>query len=286
MIHYKTRYLLAIATFLIGSSAFAQIKSPAASPLTELEQVVGITNFEIDYCRPSIKGREIYGGLVPYGEVWRTGANAPTKIEFDTAVTFEGETLPAGEYVLFTIPKEDTWTIIFYGDSDVPNAAAYDSKNDAARITVQPVQLSTSVESFTIGFDDLRDESATLFLDWADVRIPIQVSIDTAALTAASIQSSMSDMEDWTARDFASAAEFYHAQEIDSEQALQWMEKAISMNKNAFWWQHGYAKMLADNGKTTEAIAAAERSLKTAKASTSGDSGYIARNEALLKKLR
>jgi hypothetical protein len=286
MIYYKTRYLLAVAAFLTGSSAFAQIKSPAASPLTELEQVVGITNFEVDYCRPSVKGRDIYGGLVPYGEIWRTGANAPTTIEFDTEVTFADQTLPAGEYVLFTIPGEAMWTVIFYGDSDVPNAAAYDPKNDAARISVAPIKLATAVESFTIGFDDLRDESATLFLDWADVRVPIQLSIDTASLTAASIRSSMDDMDDWTARDYANAAEFYHAQGIDSNQALQWMGKATSMNKNAFWWQHTYARMLADNEKKAEAIAAAERSLKTAKASTSGDFGYIARNQALLETLR
>jgi predicted Zn-dependent protease len=96
----------------------------------------------------------------------------------------------------------------------------------------------------------------------------------------------MSDMNAWTARDYANAAEFYHNKDMDSDQALAWMKKAVSMNANAFWWQYSYAKMLADNGETAEAIAAAERSLKTAKASPGGDSGYIARNEALLASLR
>jgi len=282
----KTIPTFAAACFLGAAVSFAQIKSPAASPFSELEQVVGVTNFTVEYSRPGVKGRKIYGGLVPYDEIWRTGANATTKIAFDSAVTFEGKTVPAGKYVLFTIPGKDEWTVILYGDVDVPNAAAYDSGNDVARLAIKPVELAEAVESFTIGFDDLRDESATLFLDWANLRVPVAISVDTTALTAASIQSALSDIDAWSAGDFADAAEFYHETGKDREQALEWMEKAVSMNPNAFWWQHAYARMLADHGKTEEAIAAAELSLKTAKASSSGDSGYIARNEALLESLR
>jgi hypothetical protein len=286
MLTYKTISTLAAASLFIATGSFAQIKSPAASPLSKLDQVVGVTNFTVEYSRPGVKDREIYGALVPFGEIWRTGANATTKIAFDTEVTFEGQTVPAGQYVLFSIPSEDEWTVIIYGDTKVPNAAAYDSKNDVARFTVESIELSDSVENFTIGFDDLRDESATLYLDWANLRVPVGISVDTNALTAASIEAAMDSLDSWSARNFADAAEFYHKTGENPERALDWMEKAVSMNKNAFWWQHTYAKMLSDHGKTKQAIAAAEMSLKTAKASTGGDSGYIALNEALLASLR
>lgn len=116
--------------------------------------------------------------------------------------------------------------------------------------------------------------------------MPVGISVDTNALTAASIEAAMDSLDSWSARNFADAAEFYHKTGENPERALDWMEKAVSMNKNAFWWQHTYAKMLSDHGKTKQAIAAAEMSLKTAKASTGGDSGYIALNEALLASLR
>jgi hypothetical protein len=282
----KNISILAAASLLGAVSSFAQIKAPAPSPASELKQVVGVTDFTVNYSRPGMKGREIYGGLVPYGQLWRTGANAPTKLSFDSEVNFAGKPVPAGEYVLFTIPAEDEWTVIVYGDATVPNAAAYDAKNDVARVTVTPVELANSVENFTIGFDDLKEESATLYLDWANVRVPVEVTVDTTALTAASIDDAMSDIDSWTARNYADAAEFYHKNEMKTELSMQWMEKAIEMSPHAFWWQYRYSKMLADHGKTEQAIAAAEMSLKNAKASSSGDSGYIARNEALLAELR
>ncbi|MGZ0655034.1 DUF2911 domain-containing protein [Coraliomargarita sp. W4R72] len=280
----KTFPILAASILFTAVSSFAQIKAPAPSPYSELKQVVGVTDFTVQYSRPGMKEREIYGELVPYGDVWRTGANAPTKIAFDSEVTFEGNTVPAGEYVLFTIPTADEWTVIIYGDANVSSAGAYDSKNDVARFTVEPIERSNSVENFTIGFDDLADESATLFLDWDNVRVPVEITVDTTALTTASIQSSMSDIENWSARNYADAAEFYHKTGQDSKLALEWMEKALSMSPNAFWWQYGYAKMLADLGQTQKAITVSEKSLKAATAA--GNPAYVANNEALLAKIR
>lgn len=264
----------------------AQIKNPAPSPLSKLEQVVGVTQFSVEYSRPSVKGREIYGALVPYGEVWRTGANAPTKVSFDSEIEFGDETVPAGEYVLFSIPGPDEWTIILYGDTDVRGAGFYDAANDVARVTVQPVALEQPVETFTIGFDALRDESATFYLDWASTRVPVAIGIDTGALSLASLEAARADLSSWTARDYANASDIYVEQGKDLETATKWMGKAASMNDNAFWWQHSHAKLLAEQGMTEAAIAAAERSLAAAKASKGGDFGYIARNEALLESLK
>lgn len=282
-----TKILLLVSAGAIASalSLGAQIKSAAPSPYSELKQTVGVTNFTVKYSRPGVKDRTVYGDLVPYDIVWRTGANATTKIAFDSEIEFGGKTVPAGEYVLFTIPGEDEWTVILYGDTKVPAAALYNQENDVARVTVKPVALDNPVETFTIGFEYLRDESATLYIDWADVRVPVSIEIDTAALTQASIESSMKDMGNWSAGDYANAAGFFAEHGGDLAKATELMGKAVSMNENAFWWQHTYAKMLAEQGKTEAAKAAAGKSLAAAKASSNGDFGYVKQNEDLLASL-
>jgi hypothetical protein len=264
----------------------AQIRTPAPSPSAKLEQVVGVTKFKVDYSRPSMRDRKVYGGLVPYGEVWRTGANATTKVSFDSEISFGGKTVPAGDYVLFSIPGADEWTVILYGDTTVSNAGAYDEKKDVARVQVKPVKLAAPVESFMIGFDNLRDESATMFLDWSDVRVAVPLTIDTKSLSAASIEEALKNMDAWKAGDYANAAAFYHSTGKDRKKALEWMEKATEMNKNAFWWQYAYAEMLAEQGDKDAARAASEKSLATAKATAGGDSGYVKRNEEFLAKLK
>jgi len=284
---FKIRTLLLASLAITATlSSHAQIKTAAPSPASELKQTVGVTDFTVIYSRPSKKDRDVFGELVPFDAVWRTGANAPTKISFDSEITFGDKKVPAGEYVLFTIPGKDKWTVILYGDTKVAGSGFYDQKNDVARVTVDPVELETPVETFTIGFDNLRDESATLFLDWDEVRVPVPISIDTKALSGASIEAALKSMDSWTARDYANAANFYAENGKDIEKATEWMKKASEMNKDAFWWQYAYAKMLAKQGKTQEAIAAAEKSLATAKAAPGGASGYVERNEALLKELQ
>ena len=280
----KTLLLASLGSIAFAVPAAAQIKTAAPSPGSELKQTVGVTGFTVKYSRPGMKEREIYGGLVPFGEVWRTGANAPTKIAFDTEIKFGGKPVPAGEYVLFTIPGADEWTVILYGDTKIANAGLYDEKNDTARITVKPVELKTPVENFTIGFDDLRKGSATMFLDWSNVRVPIAIEIDTDAFLTSSIDEAMKHMDTWGAGDYAAAAGFF--EEKEPAKALEFMAKAVSMNEKAFYWQNAYAKMLAKQGKTEEAIKAAEQSLATAKQNPGGDFGYVKLNEELLAKLR
>jgi hypothetical protein len=283
---HKIRTLL-LASFAAATlSLNAQIKTAAPSPASELKQTVGVTDFTVVYSRPSVKDREIFGDLVPYDAIWRTGANATTKISFDSEITFGDKKVPAGEYVLFTIPGKDKWTVILYGDTKVANAGLYDEKNDVARITVDPIELKSPVESFTIGFDNLRDDSATLFIDWDKVRVPVPLTVDTKALSTASIEASMKSMDSWTARDYANAADFYAENGKDLGQATEWMKKATEMNKDAFWWQYAYAKLLAKQGKTKEAIAAAEHALATSKAAPGGASGYIKRSQDLLAELK
>jgi len=282
----KSLFLTAAVAITSTGSLYAQIKTPAPSPYSEVKQTVGVTEFTVKYSRPGVKDREIYGGLVPYGEVWRTGANATTKIAFDSEINFGGSKVPAGEYVLFSIPGESDWTVILYGDTQVANSGLYDQANDVARVTVTPTTLNDAVENFAIGFDLLRDGSANLNLDWANTRVSVPITIDTDALSMATVEAAMANMESWTARDYASAAEAYVKNGKDLDTATEWMGKAASMNSNAFWWQHRYAKMLAEQGNVEAAIAAAETSLATAKAAPGGDSGYIKMNEDLLSTLK
>lgn len=152
-------------------------KAPAPSPACTLKQRVGLTDIEIVYSRPGVKGRTIFGGLVPYDKVWRTGANEATRITFSTAVKFNGADVPAGTYGLFTIPGKDEWTVILNKTPSQWGAFHYDEKADLLRVKATPVTLADPVETFTIDINDLRDDSATLDLVWEKTRVPVKLSL-------------------------------------------------------------------------------------------------------------
>jgi hypothetical protein len=170
-------YTLIIASGLVGASGLLAAEGPAPSPLSTLKQRVGTTDIEIEYSRPGVKGRKIFGDLVPFGEVWRTGANASTKISFSNPVKFEGTEAPAGKYALYTIPGEKEWTVIIYKDTSLGGAFGYKQADDFARIKVNPTKLSEPVETFTIDVNDIRDDSATLNFIWDKVRVPVKLSV-------------------------------------------------------------------------------------------------------------
>jgi len=170
---------LALGLFC-ASVSFAQsakTQAPAASPACTLKQRVGLTDIEIDYSRPGVKGRAIFGGLVPLDKVWRTGANAATRITFSTPVKFNGADVPAGTYSLFTIPGQNEWTVILNKTANQWGAFHYDEKDDLLRVKATPVALDTSVETFTIDINDIRDDSATLELIWDKTRVPVKLSL-------------------------------------------------------------------------------------------------------------
>jgi hypothetical protein len=183
--------LTASLTAQTAAPAAPKLEFPAASPATSIKQRVGITDIELNYARPGAKGRVVFGALVPYGKIWRTGANTATKIKFSTAVNFGGAAIPAGSYELFTIPGEKEWTVIVHKDSSSWGAYAYKQENDVARVTVKPVALAAAVETLEIGFNDLRDESATLNLSWANVRVPVAIKVDLVASLVPQIEAAM-----------------------------------------------------------------------------------------------
>src|SRR5205807_2639523 len=166
---------------LLGSLRAAEekkIEFPAASQHSVVKQRIGLTDIEVDYSRPNKNDREIFGGLVPYGKLWRTGANAVTKIKFSDAVTLGGKEIPAGEYALFTIPTANEWTIIVSKDAKVQSTADYKQENDAVRLTAKPEPIPLTIETFTIALADVKGASATLNFLWDKTRVSVKLTTD------------------------------------------------------------------------------------------------------------
>ncbi len=273
--------LLGFFALSAPSAAFSQLEFPAASPLTTLQQRVGLTDIELTYSRPSMKEREVFGELVPYGEVWRTGANAPTKMTFSTPVVLEGTEVPAGTYALFTIPGEHEWTIILSGQTDLWGAMGYDPAQDVARFEVPVLVLEQPVETFTIGFDALRDESALLYLDWATTRAAIDLEVEYVDDLAKDIAEFMASEAE--RKPYLQAARFYMDHGFDTEKALDWVQSALEQNPNAYWARYLEAQVLAKLGRTSEALEAARASM--AGAAEQGNPDYVKLNEDLIASL-
>ena len=270
-----------LATSLFAQAAAPKIDFPAASPAATVKQRVGLTDVEISYSRPSMKGRTIFGGLVPYDQVWRTGANTATNITFSTAVKLNGTTVPAGKYELFSIPGKTEWTVIIHKDMSQWGAYTYDAKNDVARVKVTPVTYPVSVESFAIGLADLRDESATLYLLWDKTRVPVKLEVEVASIIVPQIEAAMAGEGK---KPYGQAAIFYLEHNLDLKKAAAWMDISIVENpKFAFYSTYHKARILAKMGDKEGALAAARKSIELAsKEVGSVKDEYIRLNEALI----
>lgn len=276
----------AITLAAVGTT-FGQIKTPRPSPLVTIKQKVALTDVEVSYSRPGIKGRKAFGDIVAFNEVWRTGANAITTISFEDAVSINGEAMAAGKYALLSIPGEKEWTVIFSKDASIGGVSEYKQETDAARIAVKPRMLRDVVESFTIDFSNFKDEGATLSLLWENTAIDLQITMDIDGKIEAAIKSTLLEAKDAAkAGDYHSAAVYYMGKDKNLDEALVWMNKSVEMSPEAFWYVHRQAELLGKMGKKDEAIKTAEKSLQMAKANADGDFGYVKRNEELISKLR
>ncbi len=258
----------------------AQIKTPQASPLQKIEQKVGLTDVTLEYSRPSMKGRAIYGNLVPYDKVWRTGANANTKITFSDDVEIGKTMLKAGTYAVFTKPGASNWDVYFYSDANNwGEPEKWDDSKVAAKINVPAQPVTMEVETFTITFDDLKNDSATLGILWDKTYVGIPISFSTDKIMAASIDRIMNGP---TAGDYYGAAVYYFEANKDINQAKEWIDKAMEMNKKpAFYQLRQKSLIYAKAGDKKGAIAAAKESLKLAK--EKGNEDYVALNTKSLK---
>lgn len=273
------------AVHLSAQTASPKIQFPAASPEATLKQRVGITDIEINYSRPSVKGRKIFGGLEPWGEVWRAGANSATKITFSTPVKLNGKAIPAGTYGLFTLLGKDEWTIILNHVSNQWGAYEYNPKDDVVRVTAKPVALPQLVETFTIDLNDLRDESASLNLSWEHTRVSVKLEVDVVSTLVPQIEAVMASDE--PKKPYFSAAMFYLDHNLDLKKAASWMDAAIAQQPDAFYLTYRKAKILAKMGDKAGALAAANASLALAAKSTGAiKDEYVRLNHELIDSLK
>ncbi|MBK8967093.1 MAG: DUF2911 domain-containing protein [Lewinellaceae bacterium] len=272
---YVLTVLVLLATCTLGLS---QIQTPAPSPGAKFTQDVGLIKVDVEYSRPSKKGRVIFGDLVPYGEMWRTGANASTKVTFSDKVTVGGKELNKGTYALYTIPGQKEWTIIFYSNTSywgTPEEKDFKEEEVAARFTVPAITMeNANVESFTIGIDNLKNDGAELYLLWENTYVGIPIKVDTDSKVMAAIKSTMAGPK---AGDYFSAARYYHEQGQDQKQALEWVNKCLEMGGDKFWILRLKANIQAELGMYKDAIATAQKSTELAKAD--GNADYPRMNE-------
>ena len=253
----------------------AQIKTPAASTAATFTQTVGLTEISMKYSRPGVKGRTIFAddGLVPYGKVWRTAANAATKITFSDDVTIEGKELAEGSYAILTIPNATSWDVSFY-EYDKTNFTSYLEAEPAATVTVTPQTLPFSVENFFFAIADIKDDGAKLEIIWDNVLVPMNIGVGTDETVMAAIDNVMSGP---SANDYYAAGMYYYRSGKDKMKALEWVQKATSQGEPKFWQKKWEAEILASIGKTKEAIKAAKLSRELAE--KAGNSDYVKMND-------
>jgi hypothetical protein len=275
------KMLFCISAVLILSTADAQqLRTPAPSPTQTIKQDFGLSNVELSYSRPVKRGRTIFGDLVPYGKVWRTGANTATTITFGDEVIIGGKKVPAGKYGLVTIPDKDNWTVIVTKQLDVTSPAAYKPENDVARATVKPAALTgTPVESFTMQFAEVKSNSLELQLMWDKTTVSLPISTDVETKVMAQIDQVMNKDN----RPYYNAAMYYMDNGKDLNQALAWFDKAAELNPNAYWIHYNRASCLAKLGKKKEAKEAATKSKELAGKADNQD--YVKLNDNLLSTL-
>ncbi|MFN8659869.1 MAG: DUF2911 domain-containing protein [Candidatus Obscuribacterales bacterium] len=258
-----------------------KVDFPSASPSCTIKQRVGLTDIEIAYSRPGVKKRDIFGGLVPYDKVWRTGANGATKLIFSTPVKLNGHEIAAGTYALMTIPGKDEWTIIVNKGSEQWGAYKYDEKADVVRFKVKPTTMDHVAETFTIEFDDIKDESSSLNLVWDKTLVPIKVEVDYTANLEKQIEQVMAS--DDPKKPYFQAAMFYYNHNKDLKKANEWVDAALK-ERDAHYIVFLKAEILEKLGDKQGAMAAAKHSMELAE--KANDHGYIKQNKDLMSRLQ
>jgi tetratricopeptide (TPR) repeat protein len=273
--------ILITAAFVLACmvSGNAQVVTPQASPKAVIEQKVGLTDVKIEYSRPSARGRSVYGELVPFGRMWRTGANANTTISFSNDVVIAGKTLKAGQYALFTQPKADSWDVVFYNDTTnwgLPEK--YDDSKEVLRASVKPEFLSRPVETLTIAVNGLDNDFAFLEISWEKTLVALKFEVPTKQMAMKSIEATLNGP---SANDLFSAAQYYYQSNGDQNKALAWMNQAIAKfptaNDVPFYFLRQKSLIQAKLGDKKGAIETAKLSL--AASEKAGNNDYVKMNK-------
>jgi hypothetical protein len=261
-------------------SAISQLQTPKASPAAKLEQKVGLTDIKIEYSRPSKNERTIFGNIVPFGEIWRTGANENTKFTTNDPIVFGKDTLKVGTYAIYTKPSKDSWDIIFYTESDNwGNPEKWDDTKVALTTKAKVTTLTSVVESFSISIENLETESASLNFTWDQTVASVSFKVPTGVKVMANIEKIMVGP---SANDFYGAANYYYTEKKDLKQALTWVNKAIEIQGNeAFWMLRTKSLIQAELGDKKGAIETATISLKAAE--KAGYKSYVVMNQASIE---
>ena len=276
------KLIILFALALIGSLN-AQIKSPQPSPNASISQAVGVSNISIEYSRPGVKGREIFGGLVAYDKIWRTGANKATKITFGENTLFGSEKVKKGTYSLFTIPGKEEWTILLNNDTELWGVGKYDEEKQACQIKVPVTKTTDFTESFTIDFGSFNSFSAEIILSWANTKVTIPVKTMAAKKIEKQYLSLLVDGP--SANSYYNGARFFVENDLDMQIALKWINIAINKKDEAFWMHYRKAEILAKLGNDKEALETAKAVMEMAK-EADDDYGYTAKSKKLIKEIK
>jgi len=275
------KLIFCAAAFAVSLVVKAQsIKTPLPSPPQTIKQDFGVSSIELSYSRPGIKGRKVFGDLVPYGKVWRTGANNATTLTFGDDVTVGGVKIAAGKYGLLTIPDKDNWTVIISKQVDVTNPADYKQESDVVRVNVKPMVMKDKIETFTMQFANVKSSTCDLQLMWENTGLIVPISSDVESVVMKQIDDAMNKDN----HPYFQAALYYLNSGKDLNQALAWFDKAIEQQPDGYWIYHQRANTLAKLGRKDEAKIAAEKSIQLAKDAKNDD--YVRLNEKLLDQLK
>ncbi len=273
----KTLSVAVALTIASTTTINAQLKVPAPSPSQTIKQAMGLSDITIDYSRPGAKGRVIYGDVVPFGKVWRTGANSATKITFGEDVKVEGNAVAAGTYALYTVPNKESWEIMLYKDLTLAgNVADYKKENELVRFTVKPKALNDKVETFTIDVADVTANTANIELNWEKTRVTFNVVADIDSKIMKNIESNVIN----DSRPYFQAATYYYENNKDLAKASEWADKAIAANPKGFWIVLLKAKIQAKQNDKKGAVASAEQVIVLATEAKNDD--YVAMAKKLI----
>lgn len=273
------RFLLA---FLIAGSSFSaamaqDLKLPALSPTAKLTQEFSTSSIEISYSRPSMRGRTVYGDLVPYGDVWRTGANSSTKVKFGEDVTIGGVAVKQGEYSMYTIPGKEEWTVILNKGLGNWGASGYATTDDVARFTIKPKKINNDIQTFTINITDITYSTCNIELVWENTKVVIPVKANNEERLNAAIDKAINKPN----IPYFSAANYYYETNQNLDKAAEYVSKAVEANPKAYYMWNLKARIAQKQGKKADAIAAAQQSIETAKG-TPSEKEYKDKGEAII----
>jgi hypothetical protein len=268
--------LFAIALGCLTTANAQSIKTPAPSPSQTIKQDFGLGSIELSYSRPNVKGRTVFGDLVPFGQVWRTGANAATTLTFTDEVSIGGKKVPAGKYGLLTIPDKNEWTFIITKQLDVTSPGAYKEENDVVRVKAKPATISNAHETLTMQFANVKSNSIDLNLMWDKQALVLPITTDVESKIMAQINNAMNKDN----RPYFQSAMYYLDNGKDIKQALAWLDKAVEQQPDAYWIHHQRANALVKAGRKDEAKKTAQKSMDLARQQNNMD--YVRLNEKLI----